>query len=127
MNASGAAAPIVHMAWQSVENGFKTLSVGHNIPQTHDIGQLMDHLRDNNLLGLDDISQLSRDAAIISGSRTYNATRYPESGPGYWSSRPREEIADVVLAAERIYHLVEVKVAHISRNGSIEYKPYPIR
>ncbi|MGO9643882.1 MAG: hypothetical protein ACLPY5_03935 [Candidatus Bathyarchaeia archaeon] len=34
-NASGAASPIVHLAWQAVENDMKALAVGHTIPITH--------------------------------------------------------------------------------------------
>jgi hypothetical protein len=109
-NASGAAAPIVHLAWQATENDFKALSVGYSMPFTHNPGQLVNYLRDNNLLSSNDITQLSADAAIVSGSRTHNAARYPESD-SFWSSLPRQEITNVVFAAERIHHFAEAKIS----------------
>ncbi len=111
LNASGSAPPIVHLAWQAVENDMKSLAVGHgNIPITHNLGHLMNHLRDSNVLTPTDLSQLSSDMAIVSGSRTYNDARYPENNPSYWYALPREQVTEVVLAAERIHKFTQTKI-----------------
>lgn len=117
--ASGSApAPTALLAWQAVENDLKALSVGHEIRRTHDIGELMDHLRDNNVLNHSDISQLSSACAAVTGSRTYNATRYPESDPSYWSSLPRESITSAVLGAEHIHNFARAKIASLYASGT---------
>jgi HEPN domain-containing protein len=117
--ASGSApAPVVLLAWQGVENDFKALSVGHGVRHTHDIGELMNHLRDNNVLNQSDITQLSTPCADVTGSRTYNATRYPETDPGYWSSLPRLNIANAVAGAEHVHSFAKAKIASIYASGT---------
>jgi HEPN domain-containing protein len=111
VNASGSAPPIVLLAWQAAENDLKALSVGHTPPFTHDIGQIIGHLRDNNLITAGEVTQLSARTTILTGSATYNATRYPESDPSYWSSLPRTAIVNVVEAAEQIHQFTQRKIA----------------
>jgi|SRR5208282_5169793 len=109
LNTSGAAAPIAHLTWQAVENDMKAL-VGHSIPNTHNLGHIMDHLRDSHVLTLTELTQLSSDMAIVSGSRTYNDARYPENNPNYWYDLPRNKVADVVFAAESIHKFTQDKI-----------------
>lgn len=116
-NASGAAAPIVHLSQQAVENDLKALTVGHSVPITHDLGQVVDHLRFSNVLNESEINQLSSDVAIASGASPYTAARYPGNNPSYWSSLPREKISEVVFAAERIHDFTEHKIATFHSSG----------
>jgi hypothetical protein len=112
VNASSPAPPIVLLAWQATENDLKALSVGHTPPFTHDKGQIINHLRDNNLITQSEVTQLSSSARIMTGSATYNATRHPETDPGYWSSLPRTAIVNAVEAAGQIHLFTQAKVAH---------------
>lgn len=111
VNSSGPTAPIALLAWQGAENDLKSISEGHSIPNTHDLGVIMDHLRSNNLLTPDDITQLSANARVLTGSATYNDTRYPEKNLTYWSSLPSGAIVNVVEAAEQIHRFTETKIA----------------
>ena len=109
-NASGAAQPIVLCAWQGVEDCLKALSVGHTIPQTHDLGRITDHLLANNILKSDDMTQLSSDFSTVTGNSTYSDTKYPDNNPSYWGSLPRSDITNTISAAERIHDFVVVKL-----------------
>lgn len=105
-NASGAAAPIMHCAWQAVEDDLKALSVGHTIPTTHDLGEITNHLLANSILKPSDLTQLSSDFSTVTGNSTYSDTKYPDNNPSYWSSLPRSSITNAISAAEHIHSFV---------------------
>jgi hypothetical protein len=109
---------IVLLCWQGVENDLKALSVGHTIEHTHNIGHLMDHLRDNSVLSESDIGQLSSYAAAVTGSRTYSDAKYPAKDPSYWSSLPKNNIQNTIFAAEQIHNFTRTKIASIAAAGT---------
>src|SRR5437016_5040694 len=78
VNVTGSAAPLAHLSWQATENSLKALAVGHSIPMTHDIGKILQHLRDNDMITASEVDHISADLAIVTGSASYNAARYPE-------------------------------------------------
>ena len=111
-NASGAAAPIVHNAWQAAENSLKALSVGHGYtpPKTHDFSKITSHLVRSNVLSSSEVMQLASDMTIVSGSRNYSDTKYPSSNAIYWDTLPRQDITNVLFATERIQNFVLQKI-----------------
>jgi HEPN domain-containing protein len=117
-NASGSNAPIILVSWQAAEDSLKALGIGHNEIQTHNLGQIMNHLRDNNILSENDLSQLSSHAAAITGSRTYNDTRYPENAPDYWPSQTRGAIGAAVAGASYFFDFAARKIALVNTSGS---------
>jgi HEPN domain-containing protein len=105
-------APVGLLCWQSFENSLKALSAPHNIPETHDLGKIIRHLRANGVLEKGEITDLKLNAYIVTGSHTYNDTRYPEKKNGlvYWQYMSQTTIKDVCRAAEETYLFVGQKV-----------------
>ena len=113
-----AAAPIILLAWQAIENSFKALAVGHGIPETHDIGEIMTHLLRNGVVTQSELDSIKTYVLWVTGSRTYNATRYPENAPTYWHRfgtwngprRPRRALLIAVSGASHIHEFVKQKM-----------------
>jgi len=105
-------APVGLLCWQSFENSLKALSAPHNIPETHNLGEIIRHLRDNGVLEKAEITDLKVNACVVTGSHTYNDTRYPEKKNGlvYWQYMSQTETKDVCNATEQTYLFTEKKV-----------------
>ena len=100
------------------EDSLKALVVGHQDMETHDLGRIMNHLRDNNVLNNNDLSNLSSHAAVVTGSATYNDMRYPDNDPNYSVSQPREVVGNAVARTEYFYNFVRAKIASINTSSS---------
>jgi len=113
-NASGAFSPIVLIAWQSIENGLKTLAPNADIRDQknmgHDFGKITRYLVGNNILTDNDLTQIGPHLATASGSATYSDTKYPGDNPSYWDSLTRTQVTNVVSAAESVHDFVLAKL-----------------
>ena len=107
---SGAVAPIVHNAWQSIENGLKVFQEDHTIHLGHDFGKITRYLVTHNALTNDDVAHIGPDLATASGSVTYSDTKYPGDNPAYWDSLPRTQITNIISSSERIHDFVLTKI-----------------
>lgn len=57
-----------------------------------------------------DLVQLSSDLAALSGSVTYNDTKYPGDNPTYWDTLPSKDITKAVRASQHIQNFVLQKL-----------------
>ena len=97
------------LAWQGVENSLKAVCVGHNHPISHDLSQIINHIRSNNLMDRSELSEITRAAAIVTGSSTYNDTRYPEKAIDWWNRMPYYKLSEVVTASQIIFKICQRK------------------
>jgi hypothetical protein len=97
------------LTWQGTENSLKAVCVGHNHPETHNLSLIINHIRSNNLMDKAELSDITRAAAIITGSATYNDTRYPEKDIDWWEGMPSYKLSEVVDASQIILDLCERK------------------
>src|SRR5712691_3183375 len=83
LKATNLPAPVAHDAWMAAEDSLKALSTTPVI-QTHDLGEIINHLRDNGRITGAEISEIAPSLTAVTGSNTYTATKYPESDPVFW-------------------------------------------
>ena len=98
------------LVWQGVENSLKAVCSGHSFPISHDLSRIMNHIRSNNLMDKKDLSDLTRSAAVVTGSSTYNDTRYPVNDMNWWERMPRSKLSQVTDAAKFIHEICSRKI-----------------
>jgi hypothetical protein len=109
---SGSIGPSVGLlAWQGTEDSLKAVCTGHNFPISHNLSIIMKHIKANNLMNNEELTNVSKAAEIVTGSATYNDTRYPESNLEWWENMPKEKLVVVTRAAQSIYETCAKKVA----------------
>jgi HEPN domain-containing protein len=109
--ATGSRAPGVGwLAWQGAENSLKAVCTGHTLRKSHDLSEVMKHIKANHLINSAELANISAAAQIVTGSATYNNTRYPENNPKWWESRTQEQLIEVTKAAQSIYEICAKKV-----------------
>jgi len=97
------------LSWQASEDALKALAEGHSIPYSHNLGNVMEHLRDNSILDSKTHTVLLQSVVTVTMSGSYNSLRYPEANPQYWENMSVEEARLRVEAARQIVRICEAK------------------
>ncbi len=110
-HATGSIGPGVGLlAWQGAEDSLKAVCSGHNFPLSHDLSKIMDHIRANTLMTDEELRKISEAAKIVTGSATYNDTRYPENNRNWWENMPKNKLNEVTEAAHSIFEICAKKI-----------------
>ena len=110
--ATGSRAPGVGLlAWQGAEDSLKAVCIGHTLRKSHDLSDVMNHIEANSLMNSTELAKISAAAQIVTGSATYNDTRFPENDSKWWESRTQEQLIEVTRAAQSIYEICARKVS----------------
>lgn len=99
------------LSWQAAENSLKAVCTGHNYPRDHNLSNIINHIRSNNLMNESELMSLYRPITIVTGSATYNDARYPNKDLQYWENMPQEILMEVTRAAQAIYDICSTNVS----------------
>jgi len=98
------------LVWQGVEDSLKAVCVGHSNPHEHDFSPIINHIKSNSIMSQPELLKICNALSVVTGSATYNSTRYPENDSQYWQSKPQNELVKVTEAARLIYSICTTNI-----------------